>query len=81
MDTALERLFPASEERADAMRILQVLFDAPDKVLRGEDVLARASVSLMQGLVILARLTHEGLIQHPSPGTYSVGRAARLNAS
>lgn len=80
MDRALKRLFPKGEDRADAMRILEVLFEKPDRVLRGENLLQRADVPLMQGLVILARLTHEGLIQHPKAGSYCVGRAARISA-
>jgi DNA-binding IclR family transcriptional regulator len=80
MDRALERLFPKGEDHAAALQILEVLFEQPDRVIRGEDVLRQAGVPLMQGLVILARLTHEGLIQRPKAGAYSVGRITELNA-
>ena len=81
MERAIERLFPDAEDQAAAMRIVQVLFEKPDDVLRAEEILRRADVSLMQGLVVLARLTSQGLIQHPRPGAYSVGRIARSQAS
>lgn len=55
----------------DAQRLLDTLAAAPTRVWRADEIIAAAGItSIMAGMMILARLTHVGMIDHPDLGVY-----------
>jgi predicted transcriptional regulator of viral defense system len=72
VDRRLRLLFPNPDDHGAALRLLEAMYAKPDRARLAMDLVRAAEVSPMTGLVILARLTNAGLIDHPTPGRYQV---------
>jgi hypothetical protein len=66
----LDRLFPNVDDQAVAQRIVETL-EATDRAWTAEELRRAAEVSsVVTLLVVLARLTVAGVIEHPGLGLY-----------